>query len=47
MKAIMKFFVFFFFFKMNRRMQFKEFWEWTIWYASYLDVEFCVGSMKN
>ena len=28
-------------------MQFKEFWEWTFWFASYLDVEFCVGSMKN
>ena len=27
-------------------MEIKEFWEWTIWYTSYLDVELFVGSMK-
>ena len=29
---------FYFYFKRTVRMEIKEFWEWTIWYTSYLDV---------
>ena len=28
-------------------MKDKEFWECTIWYTCYLDVEFSVGAVKN